>query len=42
MRQLYIQVLVAIVIGCIVGHFWPAYGEALRPLGDAFLNSSRW
>ena len=35
--QLYIQVLVAIMIGCIVGHFWPAYGEALRPLGDAFI-----
>jgi aerobic C4-dicarboxylate transport protein len=36
-RHLYIQVLVAIVLGVIVGHLWPATGEALKPLGDAFI-----
>jgi aerobic C4-dicarboxylate transport protein len=36
-RQLYVQVLVAIVLGAIVGHFWPQTGEQLKPLGDAFI-----
>ena len=35
--QLYAQVLVAILLGALLGHFWPAYGEALKPLGDAFI-----
>jgi aerobic C4-dicarboxylate transport protein len=36
-RHLYVQVLVAIMLGVIVGHFWPATGEALKPLGDGFI-----
>ena len=36
-RHLYVQVLVAIVLGVLVGHFAPATGEALKPLGDAFI-----
>jgi aerobic C4-dicarboxylate transport protein len=36
-RHLYAQVLVAIVIGVTIGHFAPATGEALKPLGDAFI-----
>jgi len=36
-RHLYVQVLVAIVIGTIIGHFWPSVGEALKPLGDGFI-----
>ena len=36
-RHLYVQVLVAIVLGALVGHVWPATGEALQPLGDAFI-----
>ncbi|WP_428685879.1 dicarboxylate/amino acid:cation symporter [Sphingopyxis sp.] len=36
-RHLYVQVLVAIVAGVIIGHFWPQTGEALRPLGDGFI-----
>ncbi|NNM76695.1 dicarboxylate/amino acid:cation symporter [Sphingomonas sp. ID1715] len=36
-RQLYVQVLVAIVAGALVGHFWPGIGVALKPLGDAFI-----
>jgi len=36
-RLLYAQVLAAIVLGVIVGHFWPAQGAALKPLGDGFI-----
>jgi aerobic C4-dicarboxylate transport protein len=36
-RQLYVQVLVAIALGVFIGHFWPATGTALKPLGDAFI-----
>ena len=36
-RSLYFQVIVAIVIGVLLGHFWPATGEAMKPLGDAFI-----
>jgi aerobic C4-dicarboxylate transport protein len=35
--QLYLQVLVAIALGAVIGHFWPQTGEALKPLGDAFI-----
>ncbi len=36
-RSLYFQVLVAIVIGVLVGNFYPATGEAMKPLGDGFI-----
>ena len=36
-RHLYAQVLVAIVLGALLGHFLPATGEALKPLGDGFI-----
>ncbi len=35
--QLYLQVLVAIALGAALGHFYPTYGAALKPLGDAFI-----
>lgn len=35
--QLYVQVLVAIFLGALLGHFWPVYGEAMKPLGDGFI-----
>ncbi|GGO91009.1 dicarboxylate/amino acid:cation symporter [Stakelama pacifica] len=35
--HLYVQVLIAIVAGVALGHFAPATGEALKPLGDAFI-----
>ncbi|MGE0178581.1 MAG: dicarboxylate/amino acid:cation symporter [Sphingomonas sp.] len=35
--QLYVQVLIAILLGVIVGYFWPDLGTALRPLGDGFI-----
>ncbi|WP_040940695.1 dicarboxylate/amino acid:cation symporter [Xanthomonas campestris] len=36
-RQLYFQVVVAIVVGALLGHFEPAFAESLKPLGDAFI-----
>ncbi len=36
-RHLYFQVLVAIVTGALIGHFYPETGEALKPLGDGFI-----
>ncbi|MCL6713228.1 dicarboxylate/amino acid:cation symporter [Pseudomonas sp. R2.Fl] len=36
-RQLYAQVLVAIALGALLGHFEPAFAEQLKPLGDAFI-----
>lgn len=36
-RQLYVQVLTAIVLGITVGHFWPEIGASLKPLGDSFV-----
>ena len=36
-RSLYFIVLLAIVAGGAVGHFWPDFGESLKPLGDAFI-----
>ncbi len=36
-RHLYVQVVVAIVAGVAIGHYAPATGEALKPLGDAFI-----
>ena len=35
--QLYVQVLVAIAAGILVGLLWPETGAALKPLGDAFI-----
>ncbi|WP_051257110.1 dicarboxylate/amino acid:cation symporter [Brevundimonas aveniformis] len=35
--HLYVQVITAIVLGGLIGHFWPAFGESLKPLGDAFI-----
>ncbi|MDP1631207.1 MAG: dicarboxylate/amino acid:cation symporter [Caulobacter sp.] len=36
-RHLYAQVLLAILLGGLVGHFFPATGESLKPLGDGFI-----
>ncbi|WP_333610906.1 dicarboxylate/amino acid:cation symporter [Brevundimonas bullata] len=35
--HLYIQVLIAIVLGVLLGHFWPDAGESMKPLGDGFI-----
>ncbi len=36
-KHLYFQVLVAITVGGLIGHFFPETGESLKPLGDAFI-----
>jgi aerobic C4-dicarboxylate transport protein len=36
-KSLYVQVLTAIVIGVLLGHFYPAVGADMKPLGDAFI-----
>ncbi len=36
-RVLYIQVLVAVALGIVVGYVWPEFGKSLRPLGDGFV-----
>ena len=36
-RHLYLQVLLAILLGVLVGAVWPHAGEALKPLGDGFV-----
>src|SRR6202023_2123542 len=34
---LYIQVLIAIALGIVIGHYFPKTGVAMKPLGDAFI-----
>ncbi len=36
-KSLYFQVIVAIVIGVLLGHFYPEAGTAMKPLGDGFI-----
>ena len=36
-KSLYFQVIVAIVIGVLLGHFYPDTGAAMKPLGDGFI-----
>ncbi|HWK57077.1 MAG TPA: C4-dicarboxylate transporter DctA [Parapedobacter sp.] len=34
---LYFQVVIAIIIGILIGHFYPSLGVQLKPLGDGFI-----
>jgi aerobic C4-dicarboxylate transport protein len=36
-KSLYLQVVTAIVIGVVLGHFWPETGASMKPLGDGFI-----
>src|SRR6184192_4175031 len=36
-RSLYFQVICAIVIGVLLGYFYPQTGTAMKPLGDGFI-----
>jgi aerobic C4-dicarboxylate transport protein len=36
-HSLYVQVITAIIIGVLLGHFLPDLGEAMKPLGDGFI-----
>ena len=35
--HLYVQVLIAITIGILLGHYYPDLGVAMKPLGDGFI-----
>jgi aerobic C4-dicarboxylate transport protein len=37
-KQIYFWVLVGIVLGILVGHFFPKTGQALEPIGESFVN----
>jgi aerobic C4-dicarboxylate transport protein len=37
-KTLWIQVLIGMAVGVVLGHFSPTRGAALQPLGDAFIN----
>lgn len=37
LRSLYVQVLLAVILGALLGHFLPAAGTALKPMGDGFI-----
>src|SRR5262245_64984736 len=37
LRHLYVQVLLAIVAGMLIGHYAPDLGVSLKPLGDGFV-----
>ncbi len=36
-KSLYVQVLSAIAIGILLGHFYPELGAQMKPFGDAFV-----
>src|SRR3954462_8374132 len=36
-QHLYAQVLAAILVGVLLGHFYPALGAQMKPLGDLFI-----
>ena len=36
-KSLYIQVLFAVLVGVVLGHFYPSVGESMKPLGDGFI-----
>ncbi|MDB5795146.1 MAG: dicarboxylate/amino acid:cation symporter [Noviherbaspirillum sp.] len=36
-KSLYFQVLIAIIIGVLLGYFYPSVGTSMKPLGDAFI-----
>ena len=36
-KSLYFQVICAIVIGVLLGYFYPSTGESMKPLGDGFI-----
>lgn len=37
--HLYLQVLLAIAFGVLIGHFFPKFGEQLKPLGEVFIKA---
>ena len=40
-RQLYFWVIVAIILGVLVGWLWPGFGTAMEPVGTTFVTAMR-
>jgi len=40
-RQLYVHVLIAIVIGIVLGWRWPDLGQAMEPIGTTFITAMK-
>jgi aerobic C4-dicarboxylate transport protein len=40
-QDLSVQILAAMVLGCLVGYLWPQSADSLRPLGDLFIRLVR-
>src|ERR1044071_8351341 len=40
-KDLSLQILVAMLLGSVVGYLWPQSADALRPLGDLFIRLVR-
>ncbi|WP_213879942.1 dicarboxylate/amino acid:cation symporter [Pseudomonas sp. dw_358] len=36
-KSLYFQVILAIIVGVLIGHYYPQAGVSLKPLGDGFI-----
>jgi aerobic C4-dicarboxylate transport protein len=36
-HSLYLQVITAVIIGALIGHFYPAFGTSMKPLGEGFI-----
>ncbi len=36
--KLWFQVLVGMILGILIGHFWPSIGADMKPFGDAFIS----
>jgi aerobic C4-dicarboxylate transport protein len=37
LRKLYVQVLIAIAVGILLGHFYPSLGVDMKPISDGFI-----
>jgi len=36
---LWMQILVGLVLGCMIGYLWPSFGATLQPVGTAFIKA---
>src|SRR5713101_5916630 len=41
LRKLYVQVLIAIAVGILLGHFYPSLGVEMKPISDGFITLIR-
>jgi aerobic C4-dicarboxylate transport protein len=41
LRKLYVQVLIAIAVGILLGHFYPSLGVDMKPISDGFITLIR-